>query len=189
VETKFCKHCQCEHTLTGEFWYFTRETRCKIREKSLYLVRREKILSQKSGYYIKNKQTINQKDKDYRTSNGEKINQRRRYRYQNDTQFKMQMRLRGRLVDAISSSQKAGSFVRDLGCPVHELKHYLESKFQEGMTWDNWGLYGWHIDHIIPLSSFDLTDRAQFLKACHYTNLQTLWAEDNLKKSDKVTEL
>jgi hypothetical protein len=48
------------------------------------------------------------------------------------------------------------------------------------MTWDNWTTDGWHIDHIKPLaSSFDLTDRKQFLEACHYTNLQPLWAKDN----------
>ena len=70
----------------------------------------------------------------------------------------------------------------DLGCTIPELKQYLESKFQEGMTWENWGVHGWHIDHIIPLSSFDLTCREQFLKVCHYTNLQPLWAKDNLSK-------
>jgi hypothetical protein len=54
------------------------------------------------------------------------------------------------------------------------------------MTWDNYGMYGWHIDHINPLSSFDLSDRNQFLEACHYTNLQPLWAQDNLIKSNKL---
>jgi desulfoferrodoxin (superoxide reductase-like protein) len=54
------------------------------------------------------------------------------------------------------------------------------------MTWDNWTTDGWHIDHIKPLASFDLTDRKQLLEACHYTNLQPLWAKDNLIKSDKI---
>lgn len=80
---------------------------------------------------------------------------------------------------------KSGSAIRDLGCSMEELKVYLESKFQPGMSWDNYSFTGWHIDHIIPLSSFDLTDPEQFKQACHYTNLQPLWAEDNFKKSNK----
>jgi len=62
----------------------------------------------------------------------------------------------------------------------------LESKFQPDMNWDNWASDGWHIDHIKPLASFDLTDREQLLIACHYTNLQPLWAKDNIAKSDKI---
>jgi hypothetical protein len=80
----------------------------------------------------------------------------------------------------LKTNAKAGSAVSDLGCSIPELKAYLEKMFQPGMTWENWG--AWHIDHIIPLASFDLTDREQFLKACHYTNLQPLWAPDNQRK-------
>jgi len=71
---------------------------------------------------------------------------------------------------------------------VPELMAYLEALFTPGMTWDNRGLYGWHIDHIKPLASFDLTDREQFLQACHYTNLQPLWWQDNLKKGSSHVE-
>jgi hypothetical protein len=73
-----------------------------------------------------------------------------------------------------------------LGCTIPELKFYLESKFQPEMTWDNWSYEGWHIDHIIPLDSFDLSNKEEFLKACHYTNLQPLWAEENFKKNNKI---
>jgi hypothetical protein len=90
--------------------------------------------------------------------------------------------LRSRLGVALRGNQKAGSAVRDLGCTIPELRAHLESKFQSGMTWENWSRDGWHIDHRTPLSKFDLTDRVQFLQACHYTNLQPLWAKDNYSK-------
>jgi len=94
--------------------------------------------------------------------------------------------LRSRLYKALQGNFKNGSAVTDLGCSIDELKMHLESKFQYGMNWDNWSFEGWHIDHIVPLASFDLTDRKQLLLACHYTNLQPLWAIDNLSKGDRT---
>jgi hypothetical protein len=79
---------------------------------------------------------------------------------------------------------RSGSAVRDLGCTIPELRAHLEKQFQLNMTWKNHGLYGWHIDHIKPLVKFDLTNRDQFLQACNYTNLQPLWAAQNLCKAD-----
>jgi len=70
-----------------------------------------------------------------------------------------------------------------LGCSTEEFKKYLETLFTGGMTWDNYGKNGWHIDHIIPCAAFDLTDPEQQRKCFHYTNLQPLWASDNQKKS------
>jgi hypothetical protein len=109
-------------------------------------------------------------------------------RYHNDIEFKMRDTLRSRLKHALKNNQKIGSAVRDLGCTIPELKSYLESKFLPGMSWGNWSLNGWHIDHIKPLSKFDLTDREQFLKACHYSNLQPMWANDNRSKRDHYIE-
>jgi hypothetical protein len=113
----------------------------------------------------------------------------KQYRYnreQIDISYKLSNYLRSRLTHAIKGNFKTGSAVKDLGCSVEELKAYIESKFQEGMSWDNYGFYGWHIDHIRPLASFDLSNPEELKKACHYTNLQPLWAEENLSKGDKI---
>ena len=99
---------------------------------------------------------------------------------------KIKHSLRSRLIKAIKFGEKGGSAVDDLGCTIKEFRLYVESLFQKGMTWDNWSLKGWHMDHIKPLSSFDLTNREELLKAVHYTNLQPLWAKDNLSKGSKI---
>ena len=83
-----------------------------------------------------------------------------------------------------ASGSRGGSAVRDLGCSIPEFMIYIESLFQPGMSWDN--RRTWHIDHVIPLAAFDLTDPEQFKQACHYTNLQPLWATENLRKSAKL---
>ena len=69
-----------------------------------------------------------------------------------------------------------------LGCDHDHLKKHIESQFIEGMTWENHGTHGWHIDHIIPLSVFDLSNHEDQRKAFHYTNLRPLWWQDNIAK-------
>ena len=91
-------------------------------------------------------------------------------RLKTNIQYKLCCNLRSRLYKAINRNFKAGSAVRDLGCTVEELKPYLESKFQPGMTWDNWTTDGWHIDHKIPLrdGGADKIENMQALcKCCH----------------------
>jgi hypothetical protein len=121
----------------------------------------------------------------YQRANRDKINSRGRARRARDIEFKLADALRTRTRIAIRNGQRSGSAVRDLGCTISELKTYLEARFKPGMTWESWSLHGWHIDHIKPLVEFDLSDRQQFLQACHYTNLQPLWAEENLAKRSK----
>ena len=72
-----------------------------------------------------------------------------------------------------------------MGCNIDFLKKYIAKKFTKGMSWDNYGLYGWHIDHIKPCSCFDLTKPEQQKLCFHYSNLQPLWAKDNISKSNK----
>jgi hypothetical protein len=71
-----------------------------------------------------------------------------------------------------------------IGCSMDELKIHLSSMFKEGMSWDNYGK--WHIDHIKPCASFNLSDPAQQKECFHYSNLQPLWAIENIKKSDQL---
>jgi hypothetical protein len=106
-----------------------------------------------------------------------------RKKRESNLQFRLAGNLRARLGSAVRQKQKAGSAIKDLGCSIEEFKTYIESRFQDGMTWDNYGKHGWHLDHITPLSSFDLTDRQQFLLASHYTNYHPMWAKFNIQKS------
>ena len=127
----------------------------------------------------------------WRTNNPDKVKETRK-KQRKRLEVKIADNLRGRLRVALKNNQKKGSAVKDLGCSIEELKVYLESKFYprlktgEEMTWENYDFYGWHLDHVLPLSSFNLTDREQFKKACHYTNLQPLWAEENFAKGKKI---
>ncbi len=92
--------------------------------------------------------------------------------------------LRNRLRQALKGATKTASMVEVTGCTMDEVKQYLELQFREGMTWSNYGQ--WHIDHIVPCSAFDLTDPQQQKLCFHYTNLQPLWARDNLSKHAKL---
>ena len=158
----------------------------KANDKAYRTANIDKIKANDKAYYEANIDKTKAQHKAYYEANRDKIKDRQNNRIKTDIQYKLSRRLRSRLYHALQGNQKTGSAVRDLGCSIDELRLYLESKFQSGMSWDNWSFYGWHIDHIKPLASFDLTDRQQLLLACHYTNLQPLWATDNLSKGDRT---
>lgn len=106
--------------------------------------------------------------------------------YKTREERKIADNLRKRLSNSVRGRDRGASAVKDLGCTVEELKKKLELLFQEGMSWGNYGIDGWHIDHIRPLCSFDLLNPEELKKACHYSNLRPLWAKDNLSKSGKI---
>ena len=160
--------------------------KAKAKSKAYREANPDKTKARHKVYREANLDKTKARHKAYREANLDKINARHNNRIKTDIQYKLSRRLRTRLYCALQGNQKTGSAVKDLGCSIDELKTHLESKFQSGMTWDNWSFEGWHIDHIKPLASFDLTDRKQLLLACHYTNLQPLWAIDNLSKGDRT---
>ncbi len=146
----------------------------------------ERIAKYQKNYSEKNRKRLAKYYKDWRAANLDSVREYMRNKRKTNIQFRIGEVLRTRQTKALAGNYKRGSFVRDLGCTISELKFYLEGKFAEGMNWENYGHRSWHIDHVIPLAFFDLTDREQFLKACHYTNLQPMWAKENLKKGHKV---
>ena len=137
------------------------------------------------SWIINNQERFKESCRKYGEENRATISKKYCQRLQTDVNFKLSKRLRSRLNSAIKNSQKVGSAVKDLGCSIEELKKHLEAQFQPGMSWNNWSFEGWHIDHIKPLSKFNLTDKEEFIKACHFSNLQPLWSGDNLKKGNK----
>lgn len=93
--------------------------------------------------------------------------------------------LLNRMAKAAPGGKHAGNAVRDLGCSIADFVRHIEAQFVDGMTWENHGKHGWHLDHKRPLASFNLENHEQFLVAAHFTNYQPLWASDNLKKGVK----
>jgi hypothetical protein len=135
--------------------------------------------------YIQSRPDWKESRRAYEKANYEKILKDRREnkkrRYNTDLNFKILCVLRSRLRAAILGRRGA---LRELGCSIDELKLHLSAQFKSGMSWDNYGQ--WHIDHVIPVSKFDLTDDAQITKCFNFKNLQPLWAEENLKKGAHV---
>jgi hypothetical protein len=119
----------------------------------------------------------------YQSSNKEYLSKKRKKRLLEDINYHIARNLRTRLWCALKRSHLRASAIGNLGCSVEDLKAHLAVLFIEGMSWENYGI--WHIDHVIPLASFDLTDPEQLVKACHYTNLQPMWGSENSSKRDR----
>lgn len=105
-------------------------------------------------------------------------------RLANNPEYRVLHNLRRRLNKAVTGVCCSASTKELLGCGMSQLMLWLESQFQSGMSWDNYG--AWHVDHKRPCASFDLTDPAQQRECFHFSNLQPLWEKDNLRKSDRV---
>ncbi len=127
-------------------------------------------------YYDKNRKILNQKNIKRRAI---------KRKIDPHTKIRDNLSLRMRLALKEQNLTKRNTTAALVGCSIPFLKKYLENKFKKGMNWKNQGRYGWHIDHIKPCASFDLSDPRQQLKCFNYKNLQPLWAEENIKKSNK----
>ena len=195
--TKVCTVCQIEFPATTDFFH-----KCSVRskygiksyckkcgnEKALkrYYKNREHNLAKQREWHSKNRIKRTQQLREYSYANRHKRNKYLKRKKREDIQFHIRKNIRDRMRAAMNGRSKSKHTMELLGCSIEELKIYLEKQFTEGMSWENYGKKGWHIDHILPCASFDLTDQKQQKKCFHYTNLQPLWAEDNYKKKDKI---
>lgn len=178
------------------------ENRLDYRKENLKLNkfngnRKEAVSKRNYARWINNKERLLKEGKDRRDNYSEekkadlreKAKLKAREKRKNDPIFCITCSIRSSLRRAIKRNQKQTSAVKGLGCSLQELKEKLEAKFYtrittgEIMSWENFG--EWHIDHVRPLTSFDMIKKEDQELAVHYTNLQPLWKEDNLKKGSK----
>lgn len=137
----------------------------------------------------KNPKKVKENNSNYYLTNYKKINEqtkiRKRKRRSSDPLFRLQQNIRvacNRVVKQVGLGKKPTNTFKWVGCSPEQLKAHIESLFLEGMSWDNYGTRGWHVDHVRPISSFKPEEWEQIN---HYTNLQPLWWHDNLSKSNK----
>ena len=109
------------------------------------------------------------------------------YRLKTDPQFKLHCRLNTRVHKALErdGTVKANKTTQLVGCSIKELKDYLQAHWEKGMNWENYTKEGWHIDHIRPCASFDLTDNEQQKVCFNWRNLMPMWGQENMEKGDR----
>jgi hypothetical protein len=195
-KTKQCNRCQKDKPLSD--YHKNKKckdgltTYCKCCSKEYrrlrYINNREEELNINKKWAEKNKEKRSQDAKKRYQQNKERLNAIDRQKTKEDPIYKIKKNLRRRILHAIKDNYKSDKTMNLIGCSIEEFMKYIETKFQVGMTWENHGVNGWHIDHIVPCSSFDLREDKQQKQCFHYTNLQPLWAKDNWSKGDKILE-
>jgi hypothetical protein len=209
METKICSKCKEEKIVdcfykdkTRKDGFRSRCKKCCLIESYDYENRNPNVVKNKTLKYRKNNQDkvklankewreknenyIKKRMKLWRDNNKNHIKTYKKNKYNNDFLHKLTENVRCRINTFLNRKNiiKKNKTFDVVGCSPQFLKEYLENKFTDDMTWDNYGFYGWHIDHIIPLSSSKTEE--EIYKLCHYSNLQPLWAIDNLKKGSKI---
>jgi len=176
----WCKICCKEYRLNNK-------KELKIYDKK-YREKNKKIKQKYQKNWLKNHKKQQQTyQKKHRNIPKIKIQRKKYYQkyikqYLSKIENKIVHTIRIRINNALKRMSKNTSTIKLLDCSIQELKKHLQNQFKKGMTWKNYGLYGWHIDHIKPCASFDLSNFKEQRECFHYTNLQPLWAEENLIK-------
>jgi len=204
LKYRYCKYHDIDTISNPELFYFIKKNsknkyiRCILCKRDYWNYWRsinvEKESERMKIYREKNPEKVKELNKDWNKKNKRSRNayvrQYEKNRKKVDIGFKLSKILRTRMWSALKSNIKSNKTIELTGCTLIQLKKYIESKFydhpttNEKMNWDNYGV--WHVDHIIPCAQFDLSDPEQQKICFHYTNLQPMWGEQNLKKGARL---
>lgn len=172
--------------------------------KAFRFIYKEKIFLKKKAYADRNAEKIATYQKNYKETHAAKLRAARRTEsalekarkrisraIKADPNLRIRMLLRSRIGSALRrvGAKKNHKTETLIGCDLITLRRHLETKFQPGMNWENRGALGWHMDHIKPCTAFDLTNEDEQRKCFHWSNLQPLWWQDNLRKGNKILTL
>jgi hypothetical protein len=166
-------------------YYIDNKEKINEQSKEYYSSNKEKLLKKHTQYGKDNPEVRRKATAKYLKNNSEYYKTYRKERYHNDPQFKLRITLGVRLNKALKTHNKSTSVLNLIGCSINELKEYIEKQFNNGINWENHGIY-WEVDHILPCDSFDLTNIEQQKQCFHYTNLQPLTKKHNRTKSNKI---
>jgi len=169
-------------------WRANHPEKVKQKGKDGYHKNKERVIAQSKKWAEENRKRVREIKKGWKQRNKDYCNEYARQKAKTDLAYRVKRNLRAALGSAVKRfrAKKFTNTMKLLGCEIGFFIEYLTSKFEEGMSWDNYG--EWHIDHIHPCASFDLTVEEQQRACFHYTNLQPLWGADNIRKSDMLPE-
>jgi len=194
---------RCKVCIAGyQEWYrLNHKDKIKIGQQEWYLNNANKKKEHTKKYKLSRKKETKEYNKKYKINNRDSLNEQARNRTQSDNR-KISSLISNRIRGATKAggAKKCDLSIKLLGCTRAFYRDYIESKFTQGMTWENQGKYGWHFDHIKPCKSFNLKDPAQQYLCFNYTNYQPLWATTaiaigygegpeyvgNLEKGDRI---
>ena len=174
---------------------YAKEYHKNNREKSIasnraaYFKNRDVNIQKRKEWYQNNKEKHAERRSNYEVNNKDRLREARRKwennRLATDINYKLHKNLAGRIREELNGKKKRTDRTEMLlGCTIDELKIFIQNQFTDGMSWDNWSTTGWHIDHRIPLSWFNLENENCRKLAFSYKNLQPLWSEVNLEKKN-----
>jgi len=181
--TKICKYCTNTKTLND---FRKGRLKCKECEKENGRQYRKSAIGQEKSkiWNEANREKFVELKSNYHIANRVKINEKYKERYHNDSLFKLHTLTKRRISLVIHKKQSTDSYI---GCSAEYLKEWLEFCFSDVMSYENHGDI-WHIDHVIPIKKFDLSDEKQQLICFNWKNLMPLLKIKNLSKNKKIDQ-